>query len=126
MHLCEEIIRHRSKSTTVIDEAYNQAFEKNLWKVLIMNLLKVLGYSLLLLSIPLIGMIVFPDEVQWTLFDFCIAYLLFALAGIGYSLIQNTFSGKRKVLYIGLIILFLIFVWLELAVGLLGTFIAGS
>jgi hypothetical protein len=49
---------------------------------LILNLLKVLGYSLLLLSIPLIGMIVFPDEVQWTLFDFCIAYLLFALAGI--------------------------------------------
>lgn len=91
-----------------------------------MNLLKVLGYSLLLLSIPLIGMIVFPDEVQWTLFDFCIAYLLFALTGIGYSLIQNTFSGKMKVLYIGLIILFMIFVWLELAVGLLGTFIAGS
>jgi hypothetical membrane protein len=86
---------------------------------LILNLLKVLGYSLLLLSIPLIGMIVFPDEVQWTLFDFCIAYLLFALAGIAIVYIPRTLQ-KLRLLYIAFILIILILIWLELSVGIIG------
>jgi len=94
---------------------------------LILNLLKVLGYSLLLLSIPLIGMIVFPDEVQWTLFDFVVAFILFSITGLLISFIPRRFQKKKnKVLYIGFTLAIMFLMWLELAVGIIGCYCSGS
>ena len=82
-----------------------------------MNLLKVLGYSLLLLCIPLIGMIVFPDDVQWTVFDFVIAFMLLFFACFGMTIIPQRFQ-HNKMLYRVIIIFLILLAWIELAVGI--------
>lgn len=82
-----------------------------------MKIIKVLIISLLLLCIPLIGMIVFPSEVQWTLFDFVVAFLLFAITGLFLAYMPKRFNDKR-LLYSGIIIIIMIVMWLELAVGI--------
>jgi len=82
-----------------------------------MKIIKVLIISLLLLCIPLIGMIVFPSEVQWTLFDFVVAFLLFAITGLFLAYMPKRFNDNR-LLYSGIIIIIMIVMWLELAVGI--------
>ena len=84
-----------------------------------MKIIKVLIISLLLLCIPLIGMIVFPSEVQWTLFDFVVAFLLFAITGLGISYIPSRFQKKNKLVYIGFVLAIMVLLWLELAVGII-------
>jgi hypothetical membrane protein len=84
-----------------------------------MKILKVLSIALFLLCIPLIGMIAFPHEVQWTIFDFVVAFILFSTTGLLISFIPKRFQKKKnKVLYIGFILAIMFLVWLELAVGI--------
>jgi hypothetical membrane protein len=92
-----------------------------------MNILKVFGIALLLLCIPLIGMIAFPSEVNWSIFDFTLAFLLFFMTGIFISFIANNIQEKKKkVLYIVFITVVMVLIWLELAVGIVETIFAGS
>ena len=81
---------------------------------------------LILLTIPFIAM-QFSKEVDWTTFDFLIAgFLLFGVT-LSIELIFRMISSKRNRLILlctGLIIFLLI--WIELAVGVFGTPLAGN
>ncbi|REC78147.1 hypothetical protein DRF60_09840 [Chryseobacterium elymi] len=79
-----------------------------------------------LLCIPLWGNR-FSEEFDWSPVDFVIgAVLLFGTAFI-IDLIQRIIKNKtHKTLLIGAILLLLLLVWAELAVGIFGTPFAGS
>jgi hypothetical membrane protein len=85
-----------------------------------MKIVKVLCIALLMLLIPSIGMIAFPHEVQWTIFNFVVAFILFSITGLLISFIPRRFQKKKnKVLYIGFILAIMFLMWLELAVGII-------
>lgn len=79
----------------------------------------------LMMCVPLMAMY-FTEEVRWGVGDFVLAgSLLFATALSVYYIIV-TIKGRllRRVLIIGVIML-LIIIWLELAVGIFGSPFAG-
>lgn len=79
----------------------------------------------ILLLVPLTA-ILFTDSVDWGLLDFSIAAVLLAGGGYAFSLILDRTSNSKKTL-IGLALAgLLLLVWAELAVGILGTPLAGS
>ena len=89
-------------------------------------MVKRIFYPLFLLLIPLIGMLV-NDEVNWGLFDFIIMGFLLILVGIGINFIENrTQSLKKRILFIGVLILMFMIIWVELAVGVFGSPFAGN
>ncbi|MGK6341958.1 hypothetical protein ACMGDK_06955 [Chryseobacterium sp. DT-3] len=79
-----------------------------------------------LLCIPLLGNM-FSEEFDWSPVDFVIAaVLLFGTAFI-IDLIQRIVKNKTyKILLSGAILILLLLVWAELAVGIFGTPFAGS
>jgi hypothetical protein len=82
-----------------------------------------LGVSLLLL-VPLVAM-QFTDEVAWSLTDFATAAVLLFGAGLTYlTVTQNTPS--RRLAVAAAVLVVLVLVWAELAVGVFGTPWAGS
>ena len=79
-----------------------------------------------LLLIPLIAM-KFTNEVSWTLFDFVIAAVLLFGTGLLCELVLR--KVKKTVYRIALcaaLLVALLLIWLELAVGIFGTPFAGS
>jgi hypothetical membrane protein len=91
------------------------------------NYRKVLLIVITLLFIPLIGMTAFPSEVNWTIFDFTVAFILLFITGLCISFISERFQDtNRKVLYVSIIITVVILIWLELAVGLVESIFSGS
>jgi len=78
------------------------------------------------LLIPLIAM-KFTNEVSWTLFDFVIAAVLLFGTGFLCELILRKVkkTGYRIALCAALLV-GLLLIWLELAVGIFGTPLAGS
>ncbi|KQV80777.1 hypothetical protein ASD15_12710 [Massilia sp. Root351] len=91
------------------------------WQVLLV----VLGTALLLL-VPLVAM-QFTDEVVWTGSDFAIAGVLLAGTGLSYVAAARLLRTRQRRLALGLgLALLLALVWVELAVGLIGTPFAGS
>lgn len=90
------------------------------------SLLRVLLGTAAILLIPFVAMQV-TDEVNWTAFDFVAAAVLLSVAGFALELAAAKLrTGKSRVLA-GLVIgmLFLL-VWAEMAVGIVGSPIAGS
>lgn len=78
------------------------------------------------LLIPLIAM-QFTDEVNWSLLDFIIAGGLLLGAGFACELIWRTVTKKQHRMAIcGIIILALVLFWIELAVGIFNSPLAGS
>lgn len=87
---------------------------------------KRLFYPLFLLLIPLIGMAI-TEEINWSLLDFLIMGVLLTFLGIGINIVINrTMNLKNRILYIGILVLMLLFIWAELAVGIFGTPFAGN
>lgn len=81
---------------------------------------------LLLLLIPLVGMLI-SDEVNWSLFDFMIMGMLILSLSFGIKqLLQATIKYKYKALFIALFLLVFMLVWVELAVGIFGSPVAGN
>ena len=78
------------------------------------------------LLIPLVAM-QFTNEVNWSVFDFLVAGILLFGTGLAIEIIARTVKNKKSriVLFIVITIL-LVLLWLELAVGIFGTPIAGS
>ena len=79
-----------------------------------------------LLLIPLIAM-QFTNEVNWTLFDFVIAGVL--LLGTGFIcelVIRKVKKTNHRIILCGGILAALLLIWIELAVGIFGTPLAGS
>lgn len=79
-----------------------------------------------LLLIPLIAM-QFTDEVNWTLLDFVVAgVLLFGTGFIIDLVIRKIKNVEYRIAFVIVIILALLLIWAELAVGLFGTPFSGS
>ena len=87
---------------------------------------KRIFYPLFILIIPIIGML-YTEEVNWGLLDFIIMGSLLIILGTGINFVLNrTTKLKNRILYIGILILFFLFIWIELSVGIIGSPFAGS
>ena len=80
----------------------------------------------IILSIPLFAMF-FTDEVNWTFLDFVAAgFLLFTTATVIDRIVRWKSSARTRFVLIGFTLLILFLIWVELAVGIFGSPIAGS
>lgn len=74
---------------------------------------------LIILSVPYIAMLMAPQEVHWTFFDFFIAGVLLLLTGIAMnSIVMYTRNRTKRLVLITAILLLLLIIWAELAVGI--------
>jgi hypothetical protein len=80
--------------------------------------------GVMLLLVPLAAM-QFTDQVAWTLADFGSASALLFGAGLAYVLLTRKEDGRRVWVAMAIVLVLLI-VWAELAVGVFGTPWAGS
>ncbi|MFZ4568696.1 MAG: hypothetical protein ACOYND_06635 [Bacteroidota bacterium] len=89
--------------------------------------LKIILISItVILTIPVLGKL-FTDDFQWALPDFFIAAILLYGTGIMIDFILRKVQKKsHKIALNGLILLVLLCIWAELAVGLIGTPFAGN
>lgn len=81
---------------------------------------------LVLLVIPVIAM-QFTNEVRWGVFDFIIMGVLLMVAGMWTQRVIDRIRSKpNRMIYISLILLLFLLFWIEMAVGIFGSPIAGS
>ena len=79
-----------------------------------------------ILAIPLIGM-QFTNEINWSGFDFLIAGILLFITTFGINTILNNVKlDSKRFLYIAIVLIVLILIWAELAVGIFGSPFEGS
>ena len=91
-------------------------------KLLFQRTLMVLS----LLLIPLVAM-QFTDQVDWSFGDFLVmAGLLFSLTMAVAVVRQKVREKTQRIGLIELLLLIFLLIWAELAVGIFGTFLAGS
>jgi ABC-type cobalt transport system substrate-binding protein len=79
-----------------------------------------------LLLVPLLAM-QFTEEVAWSGFDFLVMGVL--LAGVGFIMdlvFRKVQDRQNRLLLILAVILAVVLIWAELAVGIFGTPLAGS
>ena len=87
---------------------------------------KRIFYPLFLLLIPLIGMMI-TDEINWSVFDFLMMGFLLTLLSAGINFVINcTTNFKKRILYIGILLLMFLLIWAELSVGIFYTPINGN
>jgi peptidoglycan/LPS O-acetylase OafA/YrhL len=90
------------------------------------QLLRIVLATAAILLIPFVAM-QFTGEVNWTASDFVIMAVLLLATGLLLQLAANRIrSSKSRLLAIGAIGLAFLFVWAELAVGIVGSPFAGS
>lgn len=88
--------------------------------------MQILLIVALVLLIPLLAM-QFSEEVNWSPTDFAVAGALLFSGGIAYELIVKRVEDKtQRVVVAAALLLALLLVWVELAVGVFGTPWAGS
>ncbi len=86
----------------------------------------IIGIIIILLLIPLIAMN-FTDEVSWTGLDFLVMGAMLLSVGFLIELVfRKVLKVKQRVALVIVIILALLIVWAELAVGIFGTHFDGS
>lgn len=79
-----------------------------------------------LLVIPVIAM-QFTKEVNWSGFDFLVAGILLFGTGLLSEFVLRTVKKRNyRIILCGIIFLALVVIWLELAIGIFGTPLAGS
>lgn len=82
--------------------------------------------TLAVLLVPVIAM-QFTSEVNWSPGDFLVAgILLFGAALLADVVLRNIRSKGKRIGLLAVIIIILILIWIELAVGIFGTPFAGS
>ncbi len=80
----------------------------------------------LLLLIPLVAM-QFTDEVNWSLSDFVVMGFLLLVTALMCELVMRKVNKiKYRIAICGALLAVLVIIWIELAVGILGTPFAGS
>ena len=90
------------------------------------RLIFIVLIPLSLLLIPLIGM-QFNDEINWTLLDFVIAgFLLIGTSFLADLVIRKIKDKKYRIIILVCLLVALILLWAELAVGIFGGPLAGS
>jgi D-alanyl-lipoteichoic acid acyltransferase DltB (MBOAT superfamily) len=86
----------------------------------------ILTTAATLLSIPFIAMQL-TSEVHWKILDFAImGVLLFGTGLLCELVLRKVKTIKNRILICGGILILFLLVWAELAVGILGTPLAGS
>jgi len=89
-------------------------------KPLYQSAITVAVATLILLLFPLIAM-QFTAEVNWTLADFIVAFILFFGTGFTYKLVTRSSSNISYRIAVGFTVLSaLLLVWVNLAVGIVG------
>jgi hypothetical protein len=69
----------------------------------------------------------FTDEIDWTSIDFVIAGVLLLATGLIFDLvIRKIKNPKYRIIISILILILLLLIWAELAVGIFGTPFAGN
>ena len=67
------------------------------------------------------------DEINWSVFDFLMMGFLLTLLSAGINFVINcTTNFKKRILYIGILLLMFLLIWAELSVGIFYTPIAGN
>lgn len=90
------------------------------------NIIRSILAAELVLLIPLIAM-QFSEEWDWKVPDFIVIGILLAGVGVGYQMIVTGAKNNFKLAAIGIILAaVMILTWIELAVGIFGSPIAGS
>lgn len=90
------------------------------------RLILILGLAAVLMIIPLIAM-QFTDEVNWTISDHVIAgFLLFGTGLMCEFVLRHIKRNKLRVFICISLLILLVIIWAELAVGILGSPIGGS
>jgi len=80
----------------------------------------------LLLFVPLLAM-QFSEEVNWSAFDFVVAgALLIATSLVCIVVFQKVKKVKHQIILCAAILVVLVLLWIELAVGLFGTPLGGE
>jgi hypothetical protein len=78
----------------------------------------ILAIIATILMIPLIAM-QFTKEVSWTSLDFLAAAILLLCTGIAFELLWQKFkTRKMRIIVSSILLVLLLLVWAELAVGL--------
>lgn len=79
-----------------------------------------------LLMIPFVAM-QFSSEINWSVLDFLIAGILLLTAGLLIDFVLRSVKAlSKRLTFIIAVLLVLLLVWAELAVGVFGTPFAGS
>lgn len=90
------------------------------------NVIRSILAAELVLLFPLIAM-QFSEEWDWGVTDFIIVGVLLAGVGVGYQMIVVGVKSNPKLAAIGIILaVAMVLTWIELAVGIFGSPIAGS
>ncbi len=90
------------------------------------RLVTILVSAAALLLIPRIVM-TFTNEVNWKILDFLVAGILLFGTGLTIELIlRKTKSKRSRIILVVVLLIALLLIWSELAVGIFGTVIAGS
>ena len=87
---------------------------------------KRIFYPLFLLLIPIFGNVLF-DEFDWRLFDFILMGIILISLGFLINLIIDKLKKRSyKIILIIITLFFFILLYVELAVGIIGTPFAGN
>ena len=79
-----------------------------------------------LLLLPLIGGFI-SIEINWNLFDYLVMGFLLTIMGFSAILVYNKFkNSKLKYIYLAVIGVIFLLIYIELAVGIFGSPIAGD
>lgn len=85
-----------------------------------------LGIILVILALPLIGM-QFSNAIDWKAGDFAMAAVLLVLATLVIEITKRLIPNKTpRRIFMAVGILVIVLIWLELAVGVFNSPIAGS
>lgn len=69
----------------------------------------------------------FSSEVNWTSFDFLIAAILLTLLVVGIELVLRIFSTRRsRIIAFFVVLSVFLLIWIELAVGIINSPLAGN
>lgn len=115
LKLAEQLQRR----TTMKTASGNGAFQVK--RVFTKNMMLVVFAPALLLLVPLVAM-QFTNEVAWTLSDFVVAGALLVGTSLAYVVSAKKVSTKRQRIFIGAALALALFlVWVQLAVGIVGS-----
>lgn len=90
------------------------------------RLLVIVVITVLILVMPLIAM-QFSDEVKWSYSDFLVAGILLLGTGLLFEFaLRKVKKTRQRIVICAAILATLFLIWIELAVGIFGTPIAGS
>lgn len=85
------------------------------------------GGLAILLSLPALAMSLGAEGVDWSASDFVIMGVLLALVGLGIETAMHVLvTWRSRLIACAAVLLVFLIIWAELAVGLIGTPLAGS